>query len=154
MKTRDGAGPELAGPEAAGPDVVIGSRYVAGGGTRGWPLYRRIMSRTVNIYARMMLGLPVRDCSGAFRCIRVSLLKQIDLTHFRSRGYSFLEELLWRFKSAGATFAEIPIIFTNRRRGRSKINVRESIAAIWILAHLGLHNWLGALGKPRKSRRP
>ncbi len=124
------------------PDVVIGSRYVAGGGTVGWPLYRRMMSRSVNGFARVMLGLPVRDCSGAFRCTRVDLLKRVDLDSFRSRGYSLFEELLWRFKRASARFEEIPIVFSNRTRGHSKINARESVSAIWMLFRLGVRNWL------------
>jgi dolichol-phosphate mannosyltransferase len=123
------------------PDIVIGSRYVAGGSTEGWPLHRRLMSRAVNLYARIMLGLPVHDCSGAFRCTRVELLRQVDLESFRSRGYSFFEELLWKFKEASARFEEIPIVFSNRKHGQSKINARESLSAIWMLFRLGLRNW-------------
>jgi dolichol-phosphate mannosyltransferase len=125
------------------PDVIIGSRYVPGGTTVGWPLYRRWMSRSINAFARRMLGLPVKDCSGAFRCLRVALLAQVDLATIRSQGYACLEEILWRFKQAGARFAEIPIVFANRQRGRSKINLRESLAAIAMLTRLGLRNWLG-----------
>jgi dolichol-phosphate mannosyltransferase len=123
------------------PDIVIGSRYVPGGGTLGWPCYRRWMSRSINAFARLMLGLPVRDCSGAFRCIRVAMLQRVDLGSIRSHGYACLEEILWRFKQAGARFEEIPIVFANRQRGRSKINTRESLAALWMLFRLGLRNW-------------
>lgn len=123
------------------PDVVIGSRYVPGGSTEGWPLHRRLMSRAVNRFARIMLGLPVRDCSGAFRCTRVELLRQVDLASMRSRGYSLFEELLWRFKKADARFEEIPIVFSNRKHGQSKINARESLSAVWMLLRLGLRNW-------------
>ncbi|MHB0957268.1 MAG: polyprenol monophosphomannose synthase [Pirellulaceae bacterium] len=126
---------------AAPPDIVIGSRYVSGGGTVGWPCYRRWMSRGINTFARLMLGLPVRDCSGAFRCIRVNLLQRVDLTSIRSHGYACLEEILWRFKQAGARFEEIPILFANRQRGKSKINTRESLAALGMLFRLGLRNW-------------
>ncbi len=129
-------------PQGTRPDIVIGSRYVAGGGTRGWPLHRRWMSRAVNSLARLMLGLPVRDCSGAFRVTRVSVLEKVDLRSFRSQGYSLFEELLWRFKQASARFEEIPIVFTNRTRGKSKISVRESISAVSMLTRLGLRNWL------------
>lgn len=125
------------------PDIVIGSRYVAGGGTLGWPWYRRVMSRAVNWLARTMLGLPVRDCSGAFRCIRVDLIRHIDLDAFRSQGYSLFEELLWRCKHASARFEEIPIVFSNRSEGHSKISARESLAAIWTLVRLGIGNWTG-----------
>lgn len=133
------------------PDVVIGSRYVPGGGTLGWPLYRRVMSRAINGFARLMLGLPVHDCSGAFRCTRVSLLKRMDLSSCRSRGYSLFEELLWRYKKASARFEEIPIVFANRQHGKSKINARESLAAVIMLLRLGLRNWLG-IGGPPPSR--
>jgi len=125
------------------PDVMIGSRYVPGGGTEGWPLKRRLMSRGVNFYARCLLGLAVKDCSGAFRCFRTAILKKIDFDRIRSRGYSFQEEILWRLKRAGASFAETPIIFCDRERGKSKINLREAFSAVWIIFALGMANWMG-----------
>jgi dolichol-phosphate mannosyltransferase len=122
----------------AGPrDVMIGSRYIAGGAIRGWPIKRHLMSRGVNWYARTLLGLPTRDCSGAFRCYRVSMLDKLNLAEIRSGGYSFQEEVLWRLKNLGARFGETPITFVDRTRGSSKINGREAIAAlqiIWALA--------------------
>lgn len=130
-------------PDGPPVDVMIGSRYVAGGGTEGWPLGRRLMSRAVNLYARFLLGLPVRDCSGAFRCYRTSLLAKLDFGRMRSRGYSFQEEILWRLKRLGVRFAETPIVFTERRLGKSKINLREALAALWIIFALGVRNWLG-----------
>jgi dolichol-phosphate mannosyltransferase len=82
----------IAGMEGEPPvDVMVGSRYVSGGGVEGWPIHRRVMSRGVNLYARGLLGLPVKDCSGSFRCYRVSLLKRLDFAAIRSRGYSFFE---------------------------------------------------------------
>jgi dolichol-phosphate mannosyltransferase len=130
----------LAGMTEAGSavDVMIGSRYVPGGGIEGWPLYRRWMSRCVNLYARTLLGLPIQDCSGAFRCYRTAVLEQMDLDTIRSRGYAYLEEILWRLKKLGVRFAEAPIIFVDRQRGRTKINIREAIAALWIILRLGL----------------
>ncbi len=119
-------------------DVVIGSRYVAGGGTRNWPLKRRIMSRCVNLFARITLGLKTHDNSGAFRCYRVSTLRRIDFQNFISQGYSFFEETLFRLKQAGATFAEIPITFVDREKGVSKINRKEAYKAVWIMFKLGL----------------
>ena len=79
-------------------DVMIGSRYVPGGGVEGWPLKRQLMSRAVNLYARSLLGLRPKDCSGAFRCYRTALLAKLDFDAVRSRGYSFQEEILWRLK--------------------------------------------------------
>ena len=134
---------DVAQSGAPRPDIVIGSRYVAGGGTEGWPLYRRWMSRAVNLYARILLGLPSRDCSGSFRCMRVDLLRSVDLRSVKSRGYSFFEEILWHFKKTGARFVEIPITFRDRKHGSSKINGREAALALGVIFRLGIRNWLG-----------
>ena len=119
-------------------DVMIGSRYVPGGGVPGWPLKRRLMSKVVNGYARMMLGLRARDTSGAFRCHRVECLRRIDFDRVLSRGYSFQEEMLYLIHRAGGRIGETPILFEDRRRGASKINRAEAFAAIGILLRLGL----------------
>ena len=119
-------------------DVMIGSRYVPGGGVEGWPWRRKFMSRAINWYARLLLRLTPRDCSGGYRCYRTAVLRQIDLTAIRSRGYSFQEEILWRLKRAGARCRETPIVFIDRQRGQSKINLREAFGALWILFRLGL----------------
>jgi dolichol-phosphate mannosyltransferase len=124
-------------------DVAIGSRYVAGGGVKDWPLLRRLMSWGVNTYARLFLGLRPRDCSGAYRCFRVALLERLDFDAILSRGYSFQEEILWRLKRVGARFKEVPIVFADRERGVSKINGREAVNALAIIFRLGLKNWLG-----------
>lgn len=121
-------------------DVAIGSRYVAGGGIEGWPLFRRVMSRAVNMYARLFLSLPVKDCSGAFRCYRVEVLKRVDFDEIRSQGYSYLEEILWRLRREKATFFEVPIVFVDRQFGSTKINSREAFSALWIIFTLGLRN--------------
>lgn len=123
-------------------DVAIGSRYVPGGGVKGWPLHRHLMSRAVNYYARCLLGLPVKDSSGAFRCYRIDALKKLDFDSIRSQGYSFQEEILWRLKRAGATFREVPIVFVDREKGSSKIDSREARNALRIIFRLGLQNWL------------
>lgn len=130
-------------PGGASVDVMIGSRYVPGGAIEGWPWHRHLMSQGVNLYARMLLGLESRDCSGAFRCYRVSLLRQIDFNAVWSRGYSFQEEILWLAKRAGARFGETPITFADRTRGNSKIHLGEAFNALWIIFRLGLTNWLG-----------
>ena len=123
-------------------DVMIGSRYVPGGGVEGWPLKRHLMSRGVNCYARWLLGLSPKDCSGAFRCYRTELLARLDFDAIRSRGYSFQEEILWHLKRLGARFAETPIIFIDRQRGTSKIDSKEAVAALRIIFSLGLRNLL------------
>src|SRR5204863_91370 len=131
----------LAGMEAA--DVSIGSRYCAGGGTKHWPLTRRLMSWGVNTYARCLLGLKPWDTSGAFRCYRVSLLTKVDFGAIKSRGYSFQEEILWRLKRFGARMSETPIVFADRERGKSKINKQEALGALWVIFRLGVTNWVG-----------
>ncbi len=124
-------------------DVVIGSRYVPGGGVKDWPFKRRLMSKAVNFYARWLLGLSPKDCSGAFRCVKISRLAQVDLNNIRSRGYSFQEEILWLLKRAGATFTEVPILFEDRLRGVTKINSKEAWAALGIIFRLGIKQWTG-----------
>ena len=83
-------------------DVMIGSRYVPGGGVEGWPLQRHFMSRSVNFYARWFLGLKPKDCSGNYRCYRAEILARLDFDRVRSRGYSLQEEILWCLKRVGA----------------------------------------------------
>lgn len=129
--------------ESGAAEVAIGSRYVKGGGVDGWPLKRRIMSRFINWYTRALLTLPVRDCSGAFRCYRVAKLAELDFTKMVSQGYSYVEELLVRLKWKGATFTERPFIFVDRERGSTKINLREAVLAVAIIFRLGLANWFG-----------
>ncbi len=117
-------------------DVMIGSRYVPGGRIEGWPWYRHLMSRAVNAYARWLLKLKPRDCSGAFRCYRVAALGRLDFGALRSTGYSFEEEILWRLQRAGAVIGELPITFVDRNQGRSKVDRREALAALRTLLAL------------------
>jgi dolichol-phosphate mannosyltransferase len=124
-------------------DVMIGSRYVSGGAIEGWPLKRHLMSRGVNMYARWLLGLSAKDCSGAFRCYRTSQLAKVDFDAIRSRGYSFQEEILWLLKRQGAKFRETPITFADRERGISKIDAREARSALGIILALAARNWFG-----------
>ena len=125
-------------------DVMIGSRYVPGGGVEGeFNFKRKFMSTGINYYARMFLGLSTRDNSGSYRCYRVSKLRQIDLDQIRSRGYSFMEEILYWCRSVGCTMGETPIIFENRRSGYSKINTREAIKALQIIFQLGVGRLTG-----------
>ncbi len=124
-------------------DVAIGSRYVAGGGVIGWNWRRRFMSQGINWYARLLLSLKTRDNSGSFRCYQVAKLALIDWSRIRARGYAFQEELLYRCRAVGCTFAETPIIFEDRRFGLSKINWKESVAALWVIFRLGLDRLFG-----------
>jgi dolichol-phosphate mannosyltransferase len=129
-------------PDRPPIDVMIGSRYISGGGVEGWPLKRRLMSRAVNLYARGLLGLRPKDCSGAMRCYRTELLARLKFDAIRSRGYSFQEEILWRLKRLGARFGESPIVFLERQHGVSKIDGGEALAALRIIFALGVENLL------------
>jgi dolichol-phosphate mannosyltransferase len=119
-------------------DVVIGSRYVPEGRTEDWSFERRLISRSMNAYARYLLGLTPKDCSGAFRCYRTQMLARLDFAQIQSRGYAFQEEILYHLKRLGARFDEVPIRFRNRQRGRSKINISEALAALRIIFRLGV----------------
>lgn len=112
-------------------DVVIGSRYVPGGGIRNWPLHRRLLSFVANLYARTLLGLPVRDCTSGFRGYAAHVLEAVDPFETRASGYSFLEEMAVRVHRAGFRIGEIPIVFENRRAGSSKIDSWEIYRAAW-----------------------
>ncbi|MBX3433565.1 MAG: polyprenol monophosphomannose synthase [Pirellulales bacterium] len=120
-----------------GADVVIGSRYCPGGIVDGWPLSRRLVSRAVNLATRAALGLPVRDASTAFRLYRVAALERLDFSLLRENGYAYLEEMLWRLREQGATFAETPITFTDRREGESKVTAGEGLGKLRMLLRLG-----------------
>ncbi|MCA9047641.1 MAG: polyprenol monophosphomannose synthase [Planctomycetaceae bacterium] len=120
-------------------DVAIGSRYVPGGGVVGWNLKRHFMSQSINLYARLFLGLKTRDNSGSYRCYSVPRLAEIDWDRTLARGYAFQEEVLYRCRRIGCTFGESPIVFEDRRFGVTKISWREAVAALWIIFRLGLH---------------
>jgi dolichol-phosphate mannosyltransferase len=124
-------------------DVMIGSRYVPGGGAVNWPLPRRLMSRATNLMVRFLFRIPARDTSGAFRCYRVAKLRQTNLKGFMSRGYSFQQEVLYRCRRAGCRMGETPILFENRRAGASKVNPHEAARSIAVLVWLGVQAFLG-----------
>ncbi|MEM1062068.1 MAG: polyprenol monophosphomannose synthase [Planctomycetota bacterium] len=119
-------------------EVVVGSRYIPGGGIEGWGPTRHVMSRCINTYSRVLLGLTPRDVSGSFRCYRVDVLREIDFDDVFSKGYAFMEEVLFRCRLAGAEFAEVPFVFIDREAGDSKINASECVRAVVDLARLAL----------------
>ncbi|HZZ82346.1 MAG TPA: polyprenol monophosphomannose synthase [Gemmataceae bacterium] len=120
-----------------GADVMIGSRYVAGGGVENWPLTRRMMSRCTGQLVRVMLGMPARDTSGNYRCYRVSMLRHANLDNLLSHGYSFQQEVLHRCHLAGARLGETPIVFADRKIGQSKANLKEIVRSLSTLLRLG-----------------
>ena len=112
-------------------DLVIGSRYVPGGGIANWPLHRRALSAFANFYTRLLLRMPVRDCTSGYRCYRVSMLEEVDLFAVRSSGYSFLYETVFLVHRGGFRIGETPILFEDRVAGQSKINRSEIYRAAW-----------------------
>lgn len=116
--------------EDRGLAVVVGSRYVSGGKIIGWPLRRKLMSQMVNGFATTCLRLPVRDCSGSMRCYRVNALASLGLENLRVNGYAVLEEVLLRLHQRGEPMAEVPITFTERERGYSKLTISEAVRSM------------------------
>jgi dolichol-phosphate mannosyltransferase len=127
-------------------DVMIGSRYVPGGGTVNWPLSRRLMSGGVNAVSRVLMRLPAQDTSGGFRCYRVALLRKTRLDNLLSTGYSFQEEMLYRCRRAGARIGETPIVFEDRRAGVSKADFREAMRSMTVILRVGVPAFLGLDG--------
>jgi dolichol-phosphate mannosyltransferase len=126
--------PQMLARVRAGADLVLGSRYVAGGGTVNWGLARKIISRGGSLYARTLLGVQVRDLTGGFKCFRREVLEAIDLPSVECSGYSFQIELTYRAIKAGFRVVEHPIVFADRRVGQSKMSrgiVLEAIRRVW-----------------------
>jgi dolichol-phosphate mannosyltransferase len=124
----------LAAAEEA--DLVLGSRYVAGGAVTDWGLVRRIVSRGGSWYARMVLSLDVRDLTGGYKCFRREVLESIDLPSIRSRGYAFQVELTHRALGAGFRVVELPIVFRDRQHGTSKMTWRIACEAAVLVPQL------------------
>jgi len=117
-------------------DLVIGSRYVPGGRTEGWSLRRRLLSRWGNAYVRLVLGIPIHDATAGFRCFRRRALETLDFHAINAKGYGFQIEMAYRTIQAGLRVAEVPIVFTERRAGQSKMSgsiVTEALALPWRL---------------------
>jgi len=116
---------------AADADLVLGSRYVQGGGVVNWALPRRVVSRAGCSYAQAVLGLEQHDLTGGFKCFRREVLEAIDLTRVRSQGYAFQVELTYRALQMGFRVKEVPIVFTERREGQSKMTRGVVLEAVW-----------------------
>jgi len=117
-------------------DVAVGSRYIQGGGSSGWPLRRRLISAFGNTYARLILGLPLRDLTGGFRCYRRAVLETIGLDSLDSIGYCFQIETIYQTYRHGFKITETPIIFVNRASGSSKLSVNIFIESFWKVLRL------------------
>ncbi len=117
-------------------DLVIGSRYVRGGRIEGLSLFRILASRLINAYARWMLKLQVRDCSGSFRCYRATKLRDLDLGQLQCLGYGFLQEVLVKLIANGAQVQEVPICYHVRHGGTSKMRVADAVGALGVIHRL------------------
>jgi dolichol-phosphate mannosyltransferase len=125
----------------SGADLALGSRYVPGGGVTDWGLLRRLVSEGGSTYARLLLGLRVRDLTGGFKCFRREALEAIHFDSVRSQGYAFQVELTYRTVQSGFRVVEVPIVFRDRERGQSKMSWRIAAEAMWLvpLLRFGRH---------------
>ena len=126
-------------------DLMIGSRYVRGGGVVHWGWGRKLLSWGANTAAHMALGLRARDCTAGFRCYRRKVLETVDPASIRANGYSYLIEMLYNVQRAGFTVGETPIIFADRQLGQSKISKNEIYRAMRTVARLSLRRLKGTL---------
>lgn len=130
-------------------DLVIGSRYVPGGGVRDWGWNRKALSWTANAVAHLLLGLQARDCTAGFRCYRRAVLETVNLQAIRANGYSYLIEMLYRCQRLGFTVGEVPIIFADRKLGHSKISRNEIVKAELTVLRLAAGRLTGVAGRVR-----
>ncbi len=128
-------------------DVVIGSRWVAGGQVVNWPWYRWLLSQGANLYTRMALGMPVRDATAGYRIYRRTVLEKLDLGEVASQGYCFQVDLTWRAYREGFRIVEVPITFTERERGRSKMSAAIVREALWRVTVWGVRYKLSLIGR-------
>jgi dolichol-phosphate mannosyltransferase len=132
--------PRLLAPVVDDADLVIGSRYVTGGAVPNWPAHRLLLSKWGNRYARLMLGLPVNDATAGFRAYRAEALRGIDLGGIAADGYAFQIEMAYAVWKSGCTVVEIPIAFTDRVRGTSKMSGRIVAEAIVLVTWWGVRD--------------
>ena len=137
--------PSLLDAAIAGADLVLGSRYVAGGGVRDWGLSRRIISAGGCLYARTILGVRVRDLTGGFKCFRRAVLERTPLDEVDAQGYMFQVEMTYRALREGFTVVEVPITFADRKRGGSKMSRRIVLEAVRRVPELRLGALRGTL---------
>lgn len=127
-----------------GADVAIGSRYVPGGSTPDWPLLRQVISRGGNLYARTMLGIPVRDATAGFRAYTADALRRLPYRDAEASGYGFQVEMAWRAHQAGMRISEVPISFRDRTRGTSKMGAPIVAEAMRLVTLWGLGRMFGS----------
>jgi len=130
---------------AADADLVLGSRYVAGGGVAGWPAHRRLISRAGSLYARTLLGVGIRDLTGGYKCFRRRVLETADLDGVHGQGYVFQIELTYRTLRMGGRVVEVPITFCDRTAGTSKMTPAIVAEAVWKVPALRIRAWRAPL---------
>lgn len=130
--------PQLVEAVRSGADLAIGSRYVAGGATPDWPVHRRLISRAGNLYARTMLGIPIRDATAGFRAFNAPSLARLPYRSAQASGYGFQVEMAWRACQAGMNVVEVPITFRDRELGVSKMGTGIVLEAMWLVTRWGL----------------
>lgn len=119
-----------------GADLVIGSRKIAGGKIIGWNWWRKLMSNGAMWISRLLLGLKTRDITAGFRCFRAEVLRKINLGKIKSNGYAFQEEMLFRAEKFGFKIVEIPVTFTDRQKGKSKLDKKDILEFFWVILKL------------------
>lgn len=136
-----------------GADLVLGSRWIAGGGTENWSKSREILSRGGNFYTRTMLGVPLRDATGGYRAFRAETLRKLDLHNVASQGYCFQVDLAWRAVQRGLIVTEVPITFVERAVGTSKMSQRIVVEALWRVTVWGFDDRVTRVRRTAQKKR-
>ncbi len=145
--------PAMVAAVEGGADLVVGSRYVPGGGTANWPVHRRVLSAWGNRYTGLVLGLKVRDCTSAYRAYRAEALRVIDPGSTRAEGYAFLTELMRRASNLDLKVQEVPIVFVDRQFGTSKMSLRIIIESMLLVTGWGVRDLARRLARSNGRRR-
>ena len=136
-----------------GADLVLGSRWIAGGGTENWSKGREILSRGGNFYTRTMLGVPLHDATGGYRAFRADTLRKLDLHDVASQGYCFQVDLAWRAVQRGLVVTEVPITFVERAAGTSKMSQRIVVEALWRVTVWGFDDRVTRIRRTAQNKR-
>ena len=136
-----------------GADLVLGSRWMARGGTENWSKGREILSRGGNFYTRTMLGVPLHDATGGYRAFRADTLRKLDLHDVASQGYCFQVDLAWRAVQRGLVVTEVPITFVERAAGTSKMSQRIVVEALWRVTVWGLDDRVTRIRRTAQNKR-
>jgi dolichol-phosphate mannosyltransferase len=134
-------------------DLVLGSRWIPGGGAENWPKSRELLSRGGSLYTRMMLGVPIRDVTGGYRAFRADTLRRLDLHEVASQGYCFQVDLAWRASQRGMRVREVPITFVERTAGTSKMSQKIVVEALWRVTVWGVDDKITRVRRRSHQRR-